>query len=133
MLFGAAFDIKRSPSLFSRWAPSPRAPSVIRKRFLGERRRVVLDHLHIHQRCAGAQRLRHPVGGTDQSVCRRLEALPGAARGEDHVLCHECLHLAAADVSGDDPHTPPVVVNNQRGNEPLLEALDRAGVLISCS
>ena len=53
---------------------------------LDERRRVVLDHLHVHQRRAGAVGLRDPVAGADQRVGRRLEGLAGAAGGEDHVL-----------------------------------------------
>ncbi len=34
ILFGAYLSMNRSPCAFSRWAPSPRAPSVIRKPFL---------------------------------------------------------------------------------------------------
>ena len=33
ILFGASRSMKRSPLALSRWAPSPRAPSVIRKPF----------------------------------------------------------------------------------------------------
>src|SRR3954465_5328303 len=49
-----------------------------------QRGRVVLEHLHVHQRGADAIGLRDAVARADERVRRRLEALPGAARGEDH-------------------------------------------------
>ncbi len=41
----------------------------------GQRGRVVLDHLHVHQRGADAVGLRDPVARADQGVGGRLEAL----------------------------------------------------------
>ena len=70
---------------------------------LDERRRVVLDHLHVHQRRADPVGLGDPVAGHDQSVGRRAVDLPGAAAGEDHVLRVECLHPPRADVARDHP------------------------------
>ena len=61
-----------------------------------QRGRVVLDHLHVHQRGADAVGLRDPVAGADERVGGRLEALAGAAGGEDHRLGGEQLHRAVA-------------------------------------
>ena len=96
---------------------------------LGQRRRVVLDHLHVHQRRAGPVGLRDAVTRADERVRRRLVALPGAAGGEDHVLGREGLHAPGADVARHDAHARAVVVEDQRGDEPLLVAIDPLGVL----
>src|SRR5215216_5159007 len=63
----------------------------------GQRGRVVLDHLHVHQRRADAERLRDAVAGADERVGRRLEALAGAAGGLDDGLRAEDLHRAVPD------------------------------------
>jgi hypothetical protein len=96
---------------------------------LGERRRVVLDHLHVHQRRAGVERLRDAVTRADQRVRRRLEALAGAAGGEDDVLCGEGLGAPAADLARDDPDAAALLVEHDRGDEPLLVAVDHLVVL----
>src|SRR3712207_2409412 len=59
---------------------------------LDEARRVVLHHLHVHQRRAHAVRLADAVAGADEAVRRRLPGLAGAAGGEDDVLGLEDLH-----------------------------------------
>ena len=63
-----------------------------------ERGRVVLDHLHVHQRGADAVGHRDAVAGADQRVRRRVVDLPVAAGREDHGLRLEQLDLAVADV-----------------------------------
>ena len=129
ILFGAYFSMKRSPFALSRWAPSPRAPSVIRKPLPGQRRRVVLDHLHVHQLGADPVGHRDPVAGADQGVGRRLPDLAVAAAGEDHRLRLEQLHRAVGDVARDHPAALAALVHRQRGGEPLLVAGDLLGVL----
>ena len=95
----------------------------------GQRGRVVLDHLHVHQRGADAVGLRDPVAGADERVGGRLEALAGAAGGEDHRLGGEQLHRAVADVARDRAAALAVVVLHERGDEPLLVAVDLLVVL----
>ena len=92
----------------------------------GQRGRVVLDHLHVHQRGADAVGLRDPVAGADERVGGRLEALAGAAGGEDRRLGGEQLHRAVADVAGDRAAAVALVVLHERGDEPLLVAVDLA-------
>ena len=94
-----------------------------------QRRRVVLDHLHVHQRRPGAVGHRDPVAGADQGVGGRLPGLAVAAGGEDHVLGLEQLHRAVADVAQDRADAVAVVVERERGGEVLLVAVDRVGVL----
>ena len=90
----------------------------------GERRRVVLDHLHVHQRRADPVGHRDPVAGADQGVGGGLEALAVAAGGEDHGLGLEELHRAVAQVAGDRARAVAGLVEHQPGREPLLVALD---------
>ena len=90
---------------------------------------MVLDHLHVHQRSADAVGERDPVAGHDQAVGGRLVGLAGAAAGEDHVLGGEGFHVPAADLARDHPAAAPLVVEHQRGREPLLVALDGLVVL----
>ena len=94
-----------------------------------QRRRVVLDHLHVHQRRAGAVGHRDPVAGADQRVGRRLPDLPVAAGGEDHALRLEELGRAVLDVAGDGADAATLVVDREVGREPLLVAVDLLGVL----
>src|SRR3954454_3389491 len=96
---------------------------------LDQRGRVVLDHLHVHQRRADPVGLRDAVAGADQAVGRRLEALAGAAGGLDHRLGGEQLHRAVADVPRDRSAAVAVVVLHERGDEPLLVAVDPLVVL----
>src|SRR3954469_11052674 len=96
---------------------------------LDERRGVVLDHLHVHERRADPEGLRHAVARADQAVGGRLVALPGAAAGEDHVLRAEAPHAPRADVASHATDAGAVLVLDQRGGEPLLVALDRLVVL----
>ena len=91
--------------------------------------RVVLDHLHVHQRRAEAVGLGDAVARTDQAVGGRLEALAGATGGEDDVLGGEDLQLARADVAGDAARDRAGLVLQQRGREPLLVAVDALVVL----
>ena len=121
--------MKRSPLALSRWAPSPRAPSVIRKPLLRQRRRVVLDHLHVHQLRAGPVGHRDAVAGADQGVGGRMPDLAVAAGGEDHALGLEELHRAVEDVAGDGADALALVVDRELGREPLLVAVDLLGVL----
>ena len=95
----------------------------------GQRRRVVLDHLHVHQLRAGAVGHRDPVAGADQRVGGRLPDLAVAAAGEDHRLGAEQLHRAVGDVAGDDAAALALLVHRQRRAEPLLVAGDLLGVL----
>jgi hypothetical protein len=90
----------------------------------GQRGRVVLDHLHVHQRGADAVGLRDAVARADEGVGRRLEALPGAAGGEDDRLGREQLHRAVADVARDRAAAVALLVLHERGDEPLLVAVD---------
>ncbi len=94
-----------------------------------QRRRVVLDHLHVHQLGADPVGHRDPVAGADQGVGGRLPDLAVAAAGEDHRLRLEQLHRAVGDVAGDDAAALAVLVHRQRRREPLLVAGDRVGVL----
>jgi hypothetical protein len=94
-----------------------------------QRGRVVLDHLHVHQRRAEAVGLSDPVAGADQGVGGRLEALAGAAGGEDRPLGGEQLHRAVADVAGDGAAADAFVVLHEAGDEPLLVAVDLLVVL----
>ena len=66
-----------------------------------ERRRVVLDHLHVHQRRARAVRHRDPVAGADQRVGGGVVDLAVAPGGEDHRLRGEHVHRAVPDVADD--------------------------------
>ena len=90
----------------------------------GQRGRVVLDHLHVHQRGADAVRHRDPVPGADEGIRGGVVDLPVAAGGEDHGLGGEQLHGAVADVARHDAGDPPVVVLDERRGEPLLVAGD---------
>ena len=90
----------------------------------GQRRRVVLDHLHVHQRRAGAVGQGDAVAGADQGVGGGVEDLAVAAGGEDHGLGGEQLQRAVADVARHGAGDAAAVVLHERGGEPLLEALD---------
>ena len=89
---------------------------------LGQRRGVVLDHLHVHQRRADAVGLGDAVAGADERIRRRLVDLARAARGQDHRLGREQLERAGADVARDRAQALAVVVEHERGHEPLLVA-----------
>jgi hypothetical protein len=84
---------------------------------------VVLNHLHVHQRRAGAVGLGDPVAGADQGVRGGVEALAVAAGREDHGLGGEQLHRAVAHVAGDRPRAVTGLVERQAGGEPLLVAV----------
>ena len=73
----------------------------------GERRGVVLDHLHVHQRSARAVGHRDAVARADEGVGGRVEDLPVAAGGQDHGLGGEQLERAVADVAGHRAGDPP--------------------------
>ena len=94
-----------------------------------QRRRVVLDHLHVHQLRPDAVGLGDPVAGADQGVGGRLPDLAVAAAGEDHGLGAEQLHRAVADVAADGADAVALVIDGQRGREVLLVAGDVVGVL----
>src|SRR4051795_10466171 len=66
-----------------------------------QRRRVVLDHLHVHEPRADVVGLGDAVAGADQAVGRGLPDLAGPAGGEDRRLGVEGLHAPGADVAGD--------------------------------
>ena len=90
----------------------------------GERRRVVLDHLHVHQLRADPVGLGDPVAGDDQPVGGRLVDLAGAAGGEDRGLGVEHLERAVAQVAADRADAAALVVLEEVGREPLLVAVD---------
>ena len=94
-----------------------------------QRGRVVLDHLHVHQRGADAVGLRDPVARADERVGGRLEALARAAGGVDDGLGREELHRAVADVARDRAAAVAGLVLDERRHEPLLVAVDRLVVL----
>src|SRR3954453_1201551 len=94
-----------------------------------QRRRVVLDHLHVHQLGAGPVGHRDAVAGADQRVSGRPPDLAVATGGEDHRLRLEELHLPVGDVAGDDAAALAVLVEGERAAEPLLVAGDLLGVL----
>ena len=89
----------------------------------GQRGGVVLDHLHVHQRCARVVGHGDPVAGTDERVGGGVEDLAVAARGQDHGLGGEQLEGAVADVAGHRAGDPAGVVADQGGGEPLLVAV----------
>ena len=99
------------------------------KAVLDERRRVVLDHLHVHQRRADVVGLRDAVARADEPVGRRLPRLAGAACGEDRRLGVEHLHPPAADVARDAADARAAVAEQQRRGEPLLVAVQPLVVL----
>src|SRR4051794_20099335 len=94
-----------------------------------QRGRVVLDHLHVHQRRAEAEGLRHAVARADERVRGWLEALAGATGGEDRRLGAEQLHRAVLDVARHSADALALVVLGERGDEPLLVAVDLLVVL----
>ena len=63
-----------------------------------ERRRMVLDHLHVHERRARPVRKGHAVAGTDQGVGAGLEDPSQAACGHDDRLGADHVYLAAQDL-----------------------------------
>ena len=58
-----------------------------------------------------------------------LKHCPAPPGGEDHVLGVERLHHAGADVARDAADARPLVVEDHRGREPLLVAVDAVVVL----
>ena len=90
----------------------------------GQGRRVVLDHLHVHQLRPDPVGLGDPVAGADQRVGGRVPDLPVAARREDHRLGAEVVHRAVRDVAADRPDAVAVVVQCEARREVLLVALD---------
>ena len=94
-----------------------------------ERGRVVLDHLHVHERRADAVGHRDPVAGADERVRGRPPDLAVSAGRQDHVLRLEELHRAGLDVSRDGADALARVVDRKRGREVLLVAVDRVRVL----
>ena len=97
-----------------------------------QRGRVVLDHLHVHQRSADPVRHGDPVPGADQGIRGGVVDLAVAAGGEDHGLGGEQLHRAVPDVPGDHARDPALVVLHERGGEPLLVAVT-SSYFMSCS
>ena len=95
----------------------------------GQRRRVVLDHLHVHQLRPGPVGHGDAVAGADQGVGGRVPDLPVAAGREDHRLGAEELHRAVADVAVTAPTQLPSSSIASAGREPLLVAGDLLGVL----
>src|SRR3954447_6525791 len=89
-----------------------------------ERGGVVLHHLHVHQRRAGAVGERDAVAGADQRVGGRVVDLAVAACREDHGLGGEQLHRAVAHVARHHSGDLSLVVADERGVEPLLVAVD---------
>ena len=94
-----------------------------------ERGRVVLDHLHVHERGADPVGHRDPVAGADEGVRGRPPDLAVSAGRQDHVLRLEELHRAVANVAGDGADALARVVDRERGREVLLVAVDRVRVL----
>ena len=92
-------------------------------------RRVVLDHLHVHQLRPDAVGLGDSVTGADQGVRRRMPDLAVAPGRQDHRLRPEVLHRAVADVPADRADAVAVVVEGEAGREPLLVAGDVLGEL----
>ena len=94
-----------------------------------ERGRVVLDHLHVHERRTDPVGHRDPVAGADERVRGRAPDLAVAAGREDHVLRLEELHRAGLDVPRDGADALAVAIDRERGREVLLVAVDRVRVL----
>src|SRR3954465_7309558 len=138
ILLGASVSMKRAPAALWRCAPPLCVVEVLalaagalgdQDPVPGQRGRVVLYHLHVHQRGADAVGLGDAVARADERVGGRLEALAGAAGGEDHRLGGEQLHRAVADVAGDRAAAVAGLVLDERGDEPLLVAVDLLVVL----
>ena len=89
-----------------------------------QRGRVVLDHLHVHQRRADPVGHGDPVPGADEGIRRRVVDLAVAAARQDHRLGGEQLHRAVPDVARDRAGDAALVVLDERGREPLLVAVD---------
>ena len=78
-----------------------------------------LHHLHVLQRDAHAQRLRHAVAGAGVRV-RRADVEPaGAARAEDHGLRLQRDEAAVHEVPADDA-LAAAVVHDELPGEPLV-------------
>ena len=88
-----------------------------------ERRRVVLDHLHVEQRRAGAVGEGDAVAGADERVGRRLEGTADAAGGQDDRLGRHLVQLAGQHLDGHDP-AAVAVLDDEVGDEPLLVGAD---------
>ena len=99
------------------------------KALLGEGGRVVLDHLHVHQRGPDPVGHRDSVAGADQGVGGGLPDLSDSSRGQDHVLRLEQLHGPVGDVAHHCPRTAAVVVEHEARREVLLVAGDHLRVL----
>jgi hypothetical protein len=84
-----------------------------------ERRRMELHHLHVLQRHADTQRLRHAVARARVRV-RRADIQPAGAPGaEDHGLCPERDEPAVHEVPADDA-LATAVVDDELPGEPLV-------------
>ena len=67
-----------------------------------QRRRVVLNHLHIHHRDPGTPCESKAIAGADDCIGGRLEYSSGAARGHDHCLCPDRVQGAGLDIQRHD-------------------------------
>ena len=123
ILFGAYFFMKRSPSELSRYAPSPRAASVIRKPLPAS---VVGWYWTIAmsiKRRAGAIGERVSVAGADQRVRARLVEAPEPAARDDDGLGAQEVQLAGDHLERDDS-AARAALHVEVGGEPLFVDLD---------
>ena len=86
-----------------------------------ERRRVELHHLHVLERDAEPQRLRHPVAGAGVGVGRAGVEPARAAGGEDHGLRADRRQPAVEQVPGDHALAAAFVLDELPDEELLVD------------
>ena len=105
--------------------PAAFGPGRLGDQDAGERQagRVVLDELHVLQRGAGAVCQGHAVAGLDVRVRREREDPTASSGGEDDRFGGDGLDPAGRQLERHHS-TDPAVVDQQRGDEPLVVADD---------
>ena len=82
---------------------------------------MILHHLHVHQRGSAPIRNRDAIAGTDQRIGAWLENAPQATGCNDHGLGLEQRHEPGSYFKGHDPSALPMLVLDQRQDEPLFK------------
>ena len=85
--------------------------------------RVVLHHLHVHERRSHLIGERHAVTGADQGVGARLEGTTKASRRDDDRLCADDVDVARLHLH-DDGAGALALFHDEREDEPLLVHTD---------
>jgi hypothetical protein len=105
--------------------PAPLGSRGLRDEDAGERQpgRVVLDKLHVLQRCAGSPGQGHAVPGVDVRVGGEGKDPSASAVRQDNGLRGDRVDAARGQLDGDDS-LRAAVVDEQPGDERLVEAGD---------